>query len=142
MDKKSRIKMIRLFWCGRRDLNPYVGIHTPLKRARLPIPPLPRTVYIIHYFFSFVNRFFEKSLKKVFLPIFCSKLQLLSKFFAFVFLFFSFCSIYLTCNLKFPSRFPTSLLKRGCFKFFGLKQPRCFSFCLFVLYLILEIKRM
>ncbi len=45
------------FWCGRRDLNPYVGKHTPLKRARLPIPPLPRTTYIIHYFFCFVNRF-------------------------------------------------------------------------------------
>ena len=23
MDKKSRINMIRLFWCGRRELNPY-----------------------------------------------------------------------------------------------------------------------
>ena len=29
MDKKSRIKMIRLFWCGRRDLNPYVGNTRP-----------------------------------------------------------------------------------------------------------------
>ena len=28
------------FWCERRDLNPYVLLHTPLKRARLPIPPL------------------------------------------------------------------------------------------------------
>ncbi len=27
--------------CGRRDLNPYGEIHTPLKRARLPVPPLP-----------------------------------------------------------------------------------------------------
>ena len=29
LDKKSRIKMIRLFWCGRRDLNPYVGNTRP-----------------------------------------------------------------------------------------------------------------
>ena len=29
-----------LFWCERRDLNPYESPHTPLKRARLPIPPL------------------------------------------------------------------------------------------------------
>ncbi len=28
-------------WCGKRDLNPYGEIHTPLKRARLPVPPLP-----------------------------------------------------------------------------------------------------
>ena len=27
-------------WCERRDLNPYESPHTPLKRARLPIPPL------------------------------------------------------------------------------------------------------
>ena len=27
-------------WCERRDLNPYELPHTPLKRARLPIPPL------------------------------------------------------------------------------------------------------
>ncbi len=29
------------FWCGKRDLNPYGVNHTPLKRARLPVPPLP-----------------------------------------------------------------------------------------------------
>ena len=28
------------FWCARRDLNPYVIQHTPLKRACLPIPAL------------------------------------------------------------------------------------------------------
>ena len=28
------------FWCGRRDLNPYSVNYTPLKRARLPVPPL------------------------------------------------------------------------------------------------------
>gem|GEM_PF-1966328 len=32
-----------LFWCERRDLNPYESPHTPLKRARLPIPPLSLT---------------------------------------------------------------------------------------------------
>ena len=36
MDKKSRIKMIRLFWCGWRDLNPHVSQHWNLKPARLP----------------------------------------------------------------------------------------------------------
>ncbi len=30
-------------WCERRDLNPYESPHTPLKRARLPIPPLSLT---------------------------------------------------------------------------------------------------
>ena len=34
------------FWCGKRDLNPYGVNHTPLKRARLPVPPLPR---VTHY---------------------------------------------------------------------------------------------
>ncbi len=29
------------FRCGKRDLNPYGNSHTPLKRARLPVPPLP-----------------------------------------------------------------------------------------------------
>ena len=27
-------------WCEKRDLNPYGKNHTPLKRARLPVPPL------------------------------------------------------------------------------------------------------
>ena len=27
--------------CGRRDLNPYPLLDTPLKRARMPIPPRP-----------------------------------------------------------------------------------------------------
>lgn len=31
---------ITALWCERRDLNPYESPHTPLKRARLPIPPL------------------------------------------------------------------------------------------------------
>ena len=39
-------RQIRLFrdglWCGRRDLNPYSLQNTPLKRARMPIPPRPR----------------------------------------------------------------------------------------------------
>ena len=33
------------FWCGKRDLNPYGVNHTPLKRARLPVPPLPRIAH-------------------------------------------------------------------------------------------------
>ncbi len=31
------------FLCGKRDLNPYSVNYTPLKRARLPVPPLPHT---------------------------------------------------------------------------------------------------
>ena len=30
--------------CGKRDLNPYGVNHTPLKRARLPVPPLPHSL--------------------------------------------------------------------------------------------------
>ena len=29
-------------WCGQRDLNPYPLLDTPLKRARMPIPPRPQ----------------------------------------------------------------------------------------------------
>ncbi len=38
-------------WCGKRDLNPYGVNHTPLKRARLPVPPLPHSLerYIVYY---------------------------------------------------------------------------------------------
>ena len=35
-------------WCERRDLNPYESPHTPLKRARLPIPPLSRQRYVLY----------------------------------------------------------------------------------------------
>ena len=31
---------LRSYWCEKRDLNPYGVNHTPLKRARLPVPPL------------------------------------------------------------------------------------------------------
>ena len=65
-------------------MNPYGVNHTPLKRARLPVPPLP---HIAHYraqqiyytpFFQNVKTFFEKSLRKneilsksVLLVVFC-----------------------------------------------------------------------
>ena len=39
-NKKSDKSKLVGFWCERRDLNPYESPHTPLKRARLPIPPL------------------------------------------------------------------------------------------------------
>ena len=39
--KGTGIKPVPVSWCGRRDLNPYSVNHTPLKRARLPVPPLP-----------------------------------------------------------------------------------------------------
>ena len=42
--------------CGRRDLNPYPLPDTPLKRARMPIPPRPRrNIEIIRLRFSFVK---------------------------------------------------------------------------------------
>ena len=54
-------------FCEKRDLNPYGVNHTPLKRARLPVPPLSRicfcvlvsrTSYIILQVRTFVNTFF------------------------------------------------------------------------------------
>ena len=65
------------FWCGKRDLNPYGVNHTPLKRARLPVPPLPRLRLarnILYYTLFFQNVkwflkknqiFLEKSLGKI-----------------------------------------------------------------------------
>ncbi len=50
---------ISTVWCGKRDLNPYGVNHTPLKRARLPVPPLPRTDDIIPQFAGFVNTYFK-----------------------------------------------------------------------------------
>ena len=34
-------------WCEKRDLNPYGEIHTPLKRARLPVPPLSQNAWTL-----------------------------------------------------------------------------------------------
>ena len=42
--KFTHLLVYELFWCERRDLNPYGVIHTPLKRARLPIPPLSHII--------------------------------------------------------------------------------------------------
>ena len=40
-DKKGTgMKPVPFLWCEKRDLNPYGVNHTPLKRARLPVPPL------------------------------------------------------------------------------------------------------
>ena len=54
-------------WCEKRDLNPYGVNHTPLKRARLPVPPLSRVEllnsYIIPHSEWFVNTFLEKYLR-------------------------------------------------------------------------------
>ena len=44
-----------MFWCAKRDLNPYGVNHTPLKRARLPVPPLALTGAIIAQSWSFVK---------------------------------------------------------------------------------------
>ena len=70
------------FWCGKRDLNPYGVNHTPLKRARLPVPPLPQSRFsttqssyadliIIHFLYAFVNTFFEKYSIKILTFSFC-----------------------------------------------------------------------
>ena len=46
--EKRRHRMVSpLFWCGKRDLNPYGVNHTPLKRARLPVPPLSRIYAVV-----------------------------------------------------------------------------------------------
>ena len=38
---------IKVIWCGKWDLNPYVVRHTPLKRACLPIPALPHIMLLM-----------------------------------------------------------------------------------------------
>ena len=40
------IFFVGALWCGKRDLNPYGVNHTPLKRARLPVPPLSHAARI------------------------------------------------------------------------------------------------
>ena len=56
--QKRGVRCTPLFcWCGRRELNPYDSHHTPLKRARLPVPPLPRAVAIATT--SFIILFFR-----------------------------------------------------------------------------------
>ena len=44
-NKKHHLSM--MLYCGKRDLNPYGVNHTPLKRARLPVPPLPRGIHFV-----------------------------------------------------------------------------------------------
>ena len=44
---------IPYFWCERRDLNPYESPHTPLKRARLPIPPLSHIPIQLYWYIGF-----------------------------------------------------------------------------------------
>src|SRR5512134_2989012 len=39
-------------WCRRRDSNPHGFLHTPLKRACLPVPPLRQVKENIHYYLS------------------------------------------------------------------------------------------
>ncbi len=57
--------MLSVFcWCEKRDLNPYSVNYTPLKRARLPVPPLSlATLTIIHHLMAFVKGFSKKSEK-------------------------------------------------------------------------------
>ena len=45
ISQRKKVRII-LVWCERRDLNPYELPHTPLKRARLPIPPLSHIKFL------------------------------------------------------------------------------------------------
>ena len=63
---RNSIKITVDLWCEKRDLNPYGVNHTPLKRARLPVPPLshyagllPDCLNIISVFAQLVNPFFN-----------------------------------------------------------------------------------
>ena len=42
--KEDDLRSSSFAWCEKRDLNPYGVNHTPLKRARLPVPPLSHVV--------------------------------------------------------------------------------------------------
>ena len=53
---------ISTVWCGKRELNPYGENHTPLKRARLPVPPLPQEHFILYFFFLFCQELFGKNI--------------------------------------------------------------------------------
>ena len=64
MDKKMTAILYQNcshFLVRETGLEPVHQRYTPLKRARLPIPPLPRTFDIIAYTFPFVNSFCKKS---------------------------------------------------------------------------------
>ena len=43
-----RFILYGFLWCRRRDLNPHGFLHTPLKRARIPIPPL-RHIFLFNF---------------------------------------------------------------------------------------------
>ena len=63
--KKALALQVLFSWCGRRELNPYDSHHTPLKRARLPVPPLPHDSIIIAHFLD-LSRGFLNFVRKVF----------------------------------------------------------------------------
>ena len=47
--KTKRNAFAFLLFCEKRDLNPYGVNHTPLKRARLPVPPLSHIQFVRRY---------------------------------------------------------------------------------------------
>ena len=67
LDKKIDKPKLVDFLVRETGLEPVRCNHTPLKRARLPVPPLSltsraialATMYIIYYCFRFVNSFFH-----------------------------------------------------------------------------------
>lgn len=64
------------FWCGKRDLNPYGVNHTPLKRARLPVPPLPLAFFKAYLFYHKTSCLSIPFPKKI--PVFFQLFQNLS----------------------------------------------------------------
>ena len=47
LNDKEKTDSTESVLCGKRDLNPYGVNHTPLKRARLPVPPLPHSTELL-----------------------------------------------------------------------------------------------
>ena len=60
-------------WCERRDLNPYESPHTPLKRARLPIPPLSQLLEYYTTSHRKCQAFFKKKFERILLFHNCVK---------------------------------------------------------------------
>ena len=71
LTKQKRTLWRSFLFCEKRDLNPYGVNHTPLKRARLPVPPLSHILFVLRYRTwhiilqgsSFVKTFFQKNQK-------------------------------------------------------------------------------
>lgn len=54
--KDSSGSLCKTMWCRRPESNRHGSPHTPLKRARLPIPPLRHTYFILSLLWLFLHR--------------------------------------------------------------------------------------